>query len=115
MGENTNPTQDYQSARADFDARWQAALSPPEPSEIRLGQTPTQDAMLDRMLTRIRDIASACAERGLMEPQGRDAIHGAVDVINGVFADVERKDLAELMRSTGTQLSAQAPHGPPNP
>ncbi len=115
MGDHTDSKQDYLKARADFDARWQAALSPPEPSEIRVGETLTQDALLDRMLTRIRETASACAERGLIDPQGRDAIHAAVDAINGAFAGVAREDLAEVMRSTNPQPPSQAPQAPPNP
>ena len=114
MGDNTDLTPDDLKARADFDARWQAALSPPEPTEIRLGESLTQDALLDRMLTRIRELASACAERGLIEPQGRDAIHASIEEIAGAFAGIARKDLAEVMRSTSAQLPTQAPQAPPD-
>jgi hypothetical protein len=115
MGDNADSMQDYQKARADFDARWQAALSPPEPSEIRFGEPLTQDAMLERMLTRIRELASASAERGLIEPQGRDAIHAAVDEITAAFAGIARKDLADVMRSISSQLPTPTSQAPPNP
>ena len=112
MGYNNDLAPDDLKARADFDARWQAALTPPEPTEIRLGESLTQDALLDRMLKRIRELASACAERGLIEPQGRDAIHAAVDEIAGAFAGIARKDLAEVMRSTSAQLPTRATQAP---
>jgi hypothetical protein len=115
MGDNNDSTQNYQKARADFDARWEAALSKTEPSEIRLGEAPTQDALLERMLARVGELASACADRGLIDPQGHDAIHAAVDAINGAFAGIAREDLAEVMRSTGSQLPTQTPQAPPNP
>jgi len=114
MGDNTDLTPDDLKARADFDARWQAALRPSEPSEITLGETLTQDALLDRMLARIRGLAAACAERGLIEPQGRDAIQAAVDEIAGGFAGIARKDLAEVMRLTSSHLPPQASQAPPN-
>lgn len=103
MGDNTDPMQAYQKARADFDARWQAALNQPEPSEIRFSETPTQDALLDRMLTRVGELASACAERGMIDPQRRDAIHSALEEIKSGFAEIARKDLAEVMRYEQTR------------
>jgi hypothetical protein len=114
MSDQTDPMQAYQKARADFDARWQAALSPPEPNEIRFGETPAQDALLDRMLTRVRELASACAERGLIDAPRRDTIQAAVDQISNGFASIAPQDLAEVMRSTGSRLPSQGPQGQPD-
>ena len=114
MSDNTDPMQAYQKARADFEARWQAAVNQAEPSEIKFSEALTQDALLDRMLTRIRELASACAERGLIDSQGRDAIHTATDEIKSGFAGIAREDLSEVMRSTGARLPNQAPQGQPN-
>jgi hypothetical protein len=113
MSENTDTMQAYQKARADFDVRWQAALSQPALSEIRVSEAPTQDALLDRMLTGLRELALACAQRGLIDAQRRDAIHAAVDEIKGGFAGIARTDLAEVMRSTSAQPPTQAPQEPP--
>jgi hypothetical protein len=114
MSDEADPMQAYRKARADFDARWQAALSQPEPTEIRFGETPAQDALLDRMLTRVRELASACAERGLIDAQRRDAIQAAVDEIKSGFGRIAPQDLAEVMRSTSARLPSQVPHGQSN-
>jgi hypothetical protein len=114
MSENTDTMQAYQKARADFDVRWQAALSRPAPSEIRFTEAPTQDALLDRMLTGLRELALACAERGLIDAQRRDAIQAAVDEIKSGFGGIAPQDLAEVMRSTSARLPSQVPHGQSN-
>lgn len=115
MGNNTDPEQDYLSARTDFDARWEAALRQTEPSEIRIGESLSQEALLESFLTQIRELASACADRGLIDPQGRDAVHAAVRAIHGAFAGIAREDLAEVMYSTRAGLLTQTPQTPPNP
>jgi hypothetical protein len=105
--------QDYQQARAAFDARWQAAKHQPEPSEIRVIETVAEDALLDRMLARLRELALACAEQGLIDAARRDRIHAAVDEIRSGFAGVAREDLVAVMRSTTTQSSTTPPVRPP--
>ena len=110
MSDTDDPTQTYRSARADFDARWEAAMSLSQPGEVKVVQTVAEDALLDGTLARVGALAQGCAERELIDGQQRDAILAAVEAIRAGFAGIARADLAGVMRATGSQ-PPQAPPG----
>ena len=111
MSDTSDRIEAYQRARAAFDARWQKAMDPLDPSEAKVIETFSLHGMLDRMLAQVRELALTCAERGLTDAEQRDAILAATDAIKTGFSGIPPDELVEVMRSIRVQ--PQPPKNPP--
>lgn len=94
----TRPDPAAEKLRAEFDARWQAAIEQPETLDVVGGYSIAADVTVEAVLSRLRQLAEACVAQGLITPEEGKRIAASADDIRRILGGVNPEKLASVAR-----------------
>jgi hypothetical protein len=84
--------------RAEFDASWQAAIEQPETLDVVSGYSAAAPVRLEALLSRLEQVAKACAAQGLITPAEGERAAASADDIRQIMDGVDAEQLASIAR-----------------
>jgi hypothetical protein len=94
----TKPDPAAEKLRAEFDARWQAAIAQPETLEVVGGYSAAADVTVEAVLSRLRQLAEACVAEGLITPEEGERVAASADDIRQIMGGIDPEKLAGVAR-----------------
>ncbi len=95
------PDLDADKLRAEFDARWRAAIEQPETLEEVREYSPAADVTVEVVLSRLQELAKAFAAESLITPEEGERVAASADEIRRIMSGID----PEKLRSVARQLS----------
>lgn len=91
----TNPDPDAEKARAEFKARWQAAIERSKTPEAESAALPKT---VDALLNRLGEVAKACAAEGLITAEEGERAAASADAIRQIIGGIDPEKVASVAR-----------------
>jgi hypothetical protein len=84
--------------RAEFDARWQAAIEQPETLDVVSAYSAAAPVTVEALLSRLGQVAKACAAEGLITAEEGERAAASADAIRQIIGGVDPEKLASVVR-----------------
>jgi hypothetical protein len=92
------PDATAEKLRAEFDARWQAAIAQPETLDVVGGYSAAADVTVEAVLSRLRQLAEACVAEGIITAEQGERVAASAEDIRQIMGGIDPEKLGSVAR-----------------
>jgi hypothetical protein len=94
----TSPYPDAEKLRAEFDARWKAAIERPTTNDAVHPESVPAPVTLETFLSRLGQVAKACVAEGLITPEEGERVAASADEIRQIMGGIDPAKVGSVAR-----------------
>lgn len=94
----TNAYPNAEQIRAEFDARWKAAIERTDDLDAVHPESVAAPVTMEILLSRLRQVAKACAAEGLITPEEAERVAASADDIGQILGGIDTAKLTSVAR-----------------